>query len=267
MKKVVNVARQRLEEDKVSLGVGVRISRTVDMAKALRVAGFHWLFLDLEHGTIPLDVVAQISVAAIDADITPLVRVPKGDYTIATRLLDAGALGIVVPHVDNADEAREIVEKLKFPPFGHRSVGPIWAPLDYGAVSIGEMTKTMNEATLIAVMIETPEGISNVETIASVPGIDVILIGSSDLSAELGIPGQFENDLIEDAYRTLIAACRKHGKYPGMGGIYTETIMEKYIKMGARFILSGSDFSFVMASAASRAAFLSGIDYLAEDAA
>ena len=137
MTAVRNIARERLEQGKVSLGVGIRISRTVDMAKALRVAGFHWLFLDLEHGTIPLDVVAQFSTAAIDAGITPLVRVPKGDYTMATRLLDGGALGIVVPHVDNAREAEEIVSRLKFPPVGHRSVGPglgpagLWSCLDW----------------------------------------------------------------------------------------------------------------------------------------
>ncbi len=206
-------------------------SRTVDMAKAMRVAGFHWLFLDLEHGTIPMDVVAQFAVAAIDAGIAPLVRIPKGEYAMATRLLDGGALGIVIPHVDNGAEAREIVSRLKFPPTGHRSVGPVWAPLDYGPVSIKDHTETMNAATLVAVMIETPEAVANIEEIVSVPGIDVALIGSSDLSTELGIPGEFEHPKVVDAYKKVIAACHKHGKFPGMGGIYQEAIMEKYIRM------------------------------------
>jgi 4-hydroxy-2-oxoheptanedioate aldolase len=259
MTKVANPARERLERGEVSLGVGIRISRTVDMAKAMRVAGFHWLFLDLEHGTMPLDVAAQFSVAAIDAGIAPIVRVPKGDYTMATRLLDGGALGIVVPHVDSAAEAADIVSRLKFPPVGHRSVGPVWAPLDYGAVSIKEHTEVMNAATLVVVMIESPDAVQKVDEIVSVPGIDIALIGSSDLSAELGIPGEFEHPLMVDAYEKVIAACRRHGKFPGMGGIYHEPIMAKYIEMGARFILSGSDFAFLFGGAKSRASFLTGV--------
>ena len=125
---VTNVARDKLASGHLSLGVGVRTTRSVEIAKMMATAGFDWLFLDMEHGTMSLDACAQISAAALDAGIAPIARVPNGQYSIATRALDNGALGIVMPHVDTAAEAREIVSKLKYPPIGYRSVGG-WGPL------------------------------------------------------------------------------------------------------------------------------------------
>jgi 2-keto-3-deoxy-L-rhamnonate aldolase RhmA len=105
-------------------------------------------------------------------------------------------------------------------------------------------------------MLETPTAIKNAAEIAAVPGIDVLLIGSNDLCAEMGIPGDFGSERLAGAYRTTIAACRKAGKYPGMAGIYNEAIMPRYVEMGARFILSGQDAQFLMAGAASRTGFM-----------
>src|ERR1700733_15462265 len=119
MATVRNVAREKLEQNHLSLGCGVRMTRSVEIAIAMRTAGFDWLFLDLEHGTMSIDAAAQIAVAALDAGIAPIVRVPNGEYSIATRVLDNGALGIVVPHVDTAAEAREGVQKLKYPQISH----------------------------------------------------------------------------------------------------------------------------------------------------
>jgi 4-hydroxy-2-oxoheptanedioate aldolase len=251
-----NVAREKLEQGHLSLGVGIRMTRSVEVAKAMTVAGFDWLFLDMEHGVMSLEACAQIAVAALDAGIAPIARVPNGQYSIATRALDNGALGIVVPHVDTAAEAREVVEKLKYPPIGHRSVGG-WGPhYQLGTMSTGDAVNALNAANLTVVMLETPTAIANADEIASVPGVDVLLIGSNDLCAEMGIPGDFGNDRLADAYGKMIAACRKHGKFPGMAGIYNEAIMPRYIEMGARFILSGQDGSFMMAGAQARTGFL-----------
>lgn len=253
---VRNVARDKLEQGQLSLGVGVRMTRTVEIAKAMTVAGFDWLFLDMEHGVMSLEACAQISVAALDAGIAPIARVPNGQYSIATRALDNGAMGIVVPHVDSAAEAREVVEKLKYPPIGHRSVGG-WGPhYQLGKLSTGEAVKALNAANLTVVMLETPTAIANADEIASVPGVDVLLIGSNDLCAEMGIPGDFGNDRLADAYGKMIAACKKYDKFPGMAGIYNEAIMPRYIEMGARFILSGQDAAFMMAGAQARTGFL-----------
>ena len=117
-------------------------------------------------------------------------RVPYGQLTMATRVLDGGAMGIVIPHVDTPEEAREIADKLRYPPRGHRSVGGADAQFDYAPPPLGEMTKAIDEQMLLTVMIETPKAVENAEAIAAVPGIDCLLVGSSDLSVELGIPGE-----------------------------------------------------------------------------
>lgn len=259
MPQLRNPARDALDAGRLSLGFTVRMVRSVEIAPAMAACGYDWLFLDLEHGTMSLDAAAQISVAALSAGIAPIVRVPSGEYSMATRMLDSGALGIVVPHVDTADEAREVVDKLKYPPIGHRSMGGIGPHYGLSTLAVGDAAMALNAANLTVVMLETPRAIDNAEAIAAVPGIDVLLIGSNDLCAEMGIPGQFTHARLEDAYRRTVAACRKHGKHPGMGGIYNETIMATYIDLGARFLLSGQDGSFMNAGAGARARALRGM--------
>ena len=253
---VRNVAREKLEKDQLSLGVGVRLTRSVEIAAAMASAGFDWLFLDMEHGTMSLDACAQIATAALDAGITPIARVPNGQYSIATRALDNGVLGIVMPHVDTAAEAREVVEKLKYPPVGHRSMGGTGPHYGLRNVSVGEAAKALNAANLTVVMLETPAAIANAEEIAAVPGVDVLLIGTNDLCAEMGIHGDFGNARVTEAYQAMIAACNRHNKFPGMAGVYNEELMARYIGLGARFILSGNDAALLTAAATARAGAL-----------
>jgi len=254
-----NPARERLKKGELSLGIGIRLSRSVEIARAMATSGFDWLFIDMEHGTIDLDIGAQMAVAALDAGIAPIPRVPAGQFSLATRLLDGGAAGIVMPHVDTPEEAREIVDRLKYPPQGHRSVAGSMAQFGYRAVPLAEATRIVNAESLVVVMIETPKAVANADAIAAVQGVDVLLIGTNDLSMELGHPGDLGHAEVAAAYERVIAACRKHGKWPGMGGVYTEDLMTRYIGMGARFLLSGNDFSFVMAGASQRTKFLRGI--------
>lgn len=251
-----NPVREKLETGALALGFSVRMLRTVEVAAMTKAAGYDWLWLDCEHGTLSLDAAAQIATAALDAGIAPIVRVPNGEYSLATRILDNGALGIVMPHVDTADEAHEIVRKLKYPPVGHRSIGGIGPHYGLRTLPVDEATTALNAANLTIVMLETPKAIENVEAIAAVPGVDVLLIGSNDLCAEMGIPGAFATDRLADSYRRMIGACRKHRKHPGMAGIYTESIMQRYIDMGARFVLGGGDAALLMGAAVARAANL-----------
>ena len=188
--------------------------------------------------------------------ITPIVRVPNGEYAMATRILDNGALGIVLPHVNSAEEARLAVEHLKFPPLGHRSMAGNAPQLDYQPVKASEYAATLNETTLIIAMLETPEAIERADAIAAVPGVDVLLIGTNDLCAEMGIHGDFGNPRVEEAYKTVIAASRKHGKWAGLGGVYDETIASRYIALGAQLVLAGADLTFMLGAARARSSFL-----------
>jgi 2-keto-3-deoxy-L-rhamnonate aldolase RhmA len=256
MVKVINPARERLAKGELSLGMGVRASRTVDIAPAMVSCGYDWLFIDLEHSPIDLETACQISVAALSAGIAPLVRVPNKEYALATRVLDGGALGIVMPHVDSAAEAAEVVDRLKYPPIGHRSVAGGAPQLGYRSVPTGEASAALNEATLITVMIETPQAVANADAIAAVPGVDVLLIGANDLTMELGIPGQLGHAKVVEACAAVTTACKKHKKWAGMGGVYTEDLLAKYVGMGVQFILSGNDLSMLMGAATQRAKML-----------
>src|SRR6266513_372827 len=226
-----NLAKQRLKEGRLALGLGLRQARTVDIA-------------------------AQIAAAAPGMGVTPIVRVPGHEHYHATRLLDNGAQGIVAPHVDDAAQARRIAEACLYPPLGKRSIPGAQPQLAFKPIAPAEATRLVNEQILVVVMLESPRAIENAEAIAAVPGVDVLLIGTSDLCAELGILGQVGDARVEAAYRRVIDACRRHGKHPGMGGVYDPPHMEKYVRMGMRFILGGSDLSLLMAAAKERAGFL-----------
>ncbi|WP_425403842.1 HpcH/HpaI aldolase family protein [Hwanghaeella sp.] len=253
MVELKNHALDKLRAGELSLGVGLRQARTVDIGKIMKTAGFDWLFIDMEHNAMDVDMAVQICVAAQDAGITPIVRVPGFQHFHATRVLDGGAQGIVVPHVDDAETAAKMVSNMRYPPLGHRSVTGALPQFDFVGHPIAETAEVANRETLLVLMLETPTAIANADAIAAVPGVDALLIGTSDLTMEMGIPGQFDHPDVIAAYETTIAACRKHGKFPGMGGIYDAANMQRYISMGARFILSGNDLSFLMAGAKERA--------------
>ena len=247
-----NVAKEKILNNELCLGVGLRQSRTVDIGKIMATSGYDWLFIDMEHNSMDIDIASQISVAAQDAGITPIVRVPDFAHHHATRVLDCGAMGVVFPHVENADIAKKLVSYCLYPPKGHRSMTGVLPQLDFKQQAIADVAHTINDNMLIVIMLESPEANANVDSIAAVDGIDVILIGTNDLCMEMGIPGDYSNQKVKDAYSKVIEACKKYRKTPGMGGVYNEELMSEYINMGMKFILSGSDLSFMMQSALQR---------------
>ena len=259
MLQVKNHAKEMLEKGELSLGVGIRNARTSDIGKAMKTAGFDWLFIDMEHNTMDIDMACQIAVAAQDAGITPIVRVPGFEHHHATRALDGGAQGIVVPHVDDAATAEQMVINCRYPPVGKRSMTGALPQLAFESHPFGEVAETVNAATLLVLMLETPTAIENADAIAAVPGVDALLIGTNDLCMEMGIPGQFDHPDVAAAYETMVAACKKHGKHPGMGGVYNPELMQKYIGIGARLILSGSDMAFMMSGAKAQASTVRGL--------
>src|SRR5207237_4774455 len=156
-------------------------------------------------------------------------RAPGVEPWHASRILDNGAQGVVVPHVEDAAEAARVASACRFPPVGKRSMGGGLQQLGFATIPVGDAARIVNSETLVVVMIESPQGVANCEEIAAVPGIDALLIGTNDLCFEIGIPGQFNDPRVGDAYRRVIGACRKHGKFPGMGGLYTPELLERHI--------------------------------------
>ncbi|HEU5283625.1 MAG TPA: aldolase/citrate lyase family protein [Burkholderiales bacterium] len=258
MQRIANPARDRLTRGELAIGMGVRGLRGIEVARVMKTAGYDFLFIDLEHGATSVETAFQISVAALDAGIAPLIRVPHGELAMGTRCLDAGGLGLVIPHVDSADEARAMVDAFKFAPLGRRSIGGAYPQFGFASVPAAEVVSALNEATLVVAMIETPRAVQNAEQIAAVPGIDVLLMGTNDLCLEMGIPGKLEDERVVSAIDTVVAACRKHGKWPGLGGVYGRELMKRYVGRGMRFVLAGNDISLLLAAAQEQASFARG---------
>ncbi|MGH7160505.1 MAG: HpcH/HpaI aldolase family protein [Acetobacteraceae bacterium] len=249
---IENKAKRKLEAGGVAVSFGVHHLKTAAAPLIAAATGHDILFIDMEHGPYNVQEAVQLCLAALPAGIAAVVRVCAGALDEATRLLDNGALGIMVPHVDTAERAREVAASFHYPPQGRRSWGGPPALYGYRPPAVAEAMAAINREVLTVVMIESPEAVTNAEAIAAVPGVDVLLIGTFDLTAELGIAGQVTHAKVVEAYARVAAACRAHGKVLGMGGINHPEDVKRYLGMGARYLGSGSDQEYIVAGAASR---------------
>ena len=252
-----NPLAETLAAGRLGLSIIVKQVSSVDIAVAAKSCGYDAINVDLEHSVISEAAAAQICITALNLGITPLVRVPSHDAHYANRILDAGAMGIVAPHVDSADEARAIVRACKFAPFGERSVAGSWPHLGYQAWPADEVRALLNATTTVIVMLETPEAVERAEEIAAVPGVDILHVGATDLCDALGIPGKFTDPQVERAFQRVVDACKKHGRFAGAGGLGTvPDVMQKMVRLGVRFVTAGNEWAFMIAGARQRAALL-----------
>ncbi|MEI9805637.1 MAG: aldolase/citrate lyase family protein [Pseudolabrys sp.] len=249
MQPLRNIAKEQLVAGKVAFGLGVRASRSPEIARIAAGLGFHYLFIDMEHSALDLDTVSQICVAGLDAGVMPNVRVPANDPVYISRVLDVGALGVVVPHVDTAEEARKAVAAAKYAPLGHRSgMGPM-IHFGYASMKTKDMLEQMNRALLVTVMLETPTAIDNLEEIAAVEGVDILSVGGNDLTIAMGMADDFESPTIEAIYRRVAAAAHKNGKYVRFGGSYDPRLIRKHVALGCQMVQAGHDVAFMLQGA------------------
>ncbi|MGE0796984.1 MAG: HpcH/HpaI aldolase/citrate lyase family protein [Lautropia sp.] len=249
MKPLRNVAKERLAAGQIAFGIGVRYSRTPEIARIAATLGLHYMFIDMEHSPLDLETVAQICAAGIEADVMPNVRVPANDPVFISRVLDVGALGVVVPHVDTADEARAAVAAAKYHPIGARSGMGAMVHFGYAPLSQREMIAQMNAAVLVSVMIETPTAVDNIEAIAAVDGVDVISVGGNDLTIALGIADEHEHPMLDGIYRRVAAAAKRHGKFVRFGGSYDPALIRRHVALGCQMVQVGHDLSLLMQGA------------------
>ena len=185
-----NPARAGLANGDTLLGFGVRLTRTIEVVTLAAACGYDWLFIDLEHGPTSVETAADLCTAALAAGIAPLARMSEADYSTAARMLDAGAWGILMPHIQRAADASEMVKRLKFPPLGRRSVSYSMPQLGFKALNQAEAVQRFNDEMLLVAMIESAEAVTHADEIAAVSGIDALFVGTNDLAMDLGIPGE-----------------------------------------------------------------------------
>jgi 2-keto-3-deoxy-L-rhamnonate aldolase RhmA len=247
--KLINPAKARMQAGGVALGMPVRLGRSGDIARIAKSTGHDFLFIDCQHSLFNLETIGHIAGTAMACGVAPLVRVRGIDDPDVSLLLDNGAMGIVYPDVNTAAEARRAVDTCKFAPIGRRSVSGGYPHFDYRAVPLTESVPQLNDVCLLVCMIETVEGLNNVEAIAAVKGVDVLHIGSNDLLANMGKPGQFDDPALVEAQERVIAACRDNRIFAGCGGNRDVARQVDLIKKGCQFITTQSDIGFLQAAA------------------
>jgi 2-keto-3-deoxy-L-rhamnonate aldolase RhmA len=244
-----NRVKQMLKANELALVMGVNQLRSPNIAMISAACGFDAVYIDLEHNPTSLETAAGVCVAALAMGLTPIARVTSHDPHDATRILDCGAQGVMVPHIQNAEEARAIVAACLYAPKGHRSAFGSGPALGYAQLGQAEVCRRLNQETVLMAMIETPEAVENAEEIAAVDGIDVLHIGASDLSTEMGIPGQYTHDRMKAAFEKVSAAARGHGKAMGVGGVRQDFEFQSWlIKLGMRYLTGGSDIAYILSA-------------------
>ncbi len=251
--------REVLHGDGLVLCLALLNSRTPEIPAVAAACGYDAIYVDLEHTSTSLETAAMLCAGAAGAGIGGLVRVPSQDPTVIARVLDGGAAGIIVPHVDSVAEAQEVVAAARFPPVGRRSISGPTVISGFGPRSPSELTACLERRTAVAVMVETPNAVRAADALAAVPGIDMILIGVSDLTAEMGIHGDYENEDFHFAVSSVAAACRRHGVTLGVAGIKSVDLLEQFVGLGLRFISAGTDVGMMTEAATSRALALRGL--------
>lgn len=248
-----NVLLDRLRAGELTLMMAIRTSRTPDIVRIAHATGHHAVMIDLEHSTMPLDVAALLCGAANDLGLVPLVRVPEREYGAIGRLLDAGAGGIVAPRVDTPEEARAIARACRFPPRGQRSQLAMVPQLGLRPTPASVLNPKLDDATVVQILIETPAGIANADAIAALDGVDMLVIGANDLTAELGCPGRYGDPRVRDAVATAAEACRRHGKLLMLGGISDLSLVADLVRLGVSPLqLTGTDTEMLFGAVEAR---------------
>lgn len=249
--------RVKLAGGGVASGLVVTHSRTPTIARIAANCGFHWLFVDLEHGSTSLEIASQICIAALDAGITPVVRVPENSSAWIGRALDGGAVGIVVPHIDSVENARKAVDAARYPPIGSRSLSGLLPQFGYQALPAREQMERSEALTFVIGIIETKEAIAEIDSIAAVAGLDALQVGTSDLSVSMDVAGELDHPKVQEAVSLTIDACARHGKVVCVGGAYRPEWLQLYAGMGVRMMLVGNDLSLLVGALRERASLAS----------
>ncbi|WP_061934642.1 HpcH/HpaI aldolase/citrate lyase family protein [Aureimonas sp. AU22] len=249
-----NAMKAKMDAGGLAVGMIVRLMRNVEIAAIAKSAGFDSLYIDLEHCSFSLETVSQISLTAAALGVTPLVRVAGIDPAEIGRVLESGAQGVIIPHMESKADAETVVEAAKFPPRGQRSLLGINPHTLFRGGPAAEIMEKMNAATLVVGMIESVGAIERADEIASVEGLDMLHVGTNDLCNSLGVPGQIDHPSVCEAYAQIASVCRAHGKHLGVGGLNSRPdIAREIIGLGARYVSAGSDTGFLMNAATAAA--------------
>ncbi len=229
-----NQMKKKLQSGQPAFGVSVMFPspHIVDIVGRL---GFDWVLIDCEHGSISLESVELMAMAAESAGVTPIARPPVNSFEAIGQLMDRGVMGVQVPHVNTAEDARSAVEAVKYHPLGERGLAAGVRAASYGyGMSMSEYTGQSNRETLVCVQIEEAEAVRNVDEIVQVGVVDVFFVGPSDLSQSLGHPGRPDTPVVREAMDGVFATVAAAGKVSGSAGNADAT--RRYLDHGVTYL-------------------------------
>ena len=245
----MNALKQNLKSGNLMIGTMISEIRNPNLAYMLGRCGFDFFILDNEHGSYSPETISDIIAAARGAGVATIVRIPEIRRETILKPLDCGAAGLLVPQVNTARQVEEIMTHAKYPPTGNRGVALCRAHSSYTRPKAEEYLARANESVFIAVQAESPEAITNIESIATAPGVDAIFVGPSDLSVGLGIPGQISHPKEIESIDKVLNACQKNNVIPGIH-MSDLKMLKSWIEKGMRFISYSSDVDLLTRASA-----------------
>ena len=247
-----NATKAKWRRGEVTHGAWLSIPSAFS-AETVAHAGFDWVCIDMQHGVIDYQVAATMLLALSTGECTPIVRVPWNEPGIIGKMLDAGAMGIIIPMVNSVEEARAAVSACRYAPVGARSYGPTRAALSYGA----DYFAHANEQVACIPMIETKRALDDLDSILDVPGIDAVYVGPADMSITLGQQPRMDNGgAFEEARIHIAEACGKRGIIAGIHA--NAALAPKHAAAGYRMITITSDIAAIATGAAADLASVRG---------
>ena len=218
----------------------------------------------MEHSTYSINEASALASAGMMAGLTPIVRVPyQCGMGYVQQVLDSGAMVVVFPHVVSAAEAKAAVKMCKFPPLGKRSLWLQQAAVGLRTIPMQTLAEVVNkEASAVGMMIEAAESITNIDAIAAVDGVDLLMVGCIDLSTDMGIPGQVDKPEFRSALEAVGAACRRHNKIFGLAGNYNDLKFQDWVinTLGVRLILCNVDSNLISTGAMESITRIASVD-------
>jgi 4-hydroxy-2-oxoheptanedioate aldolase len=243
-----NPLKEALAGGQVQIGLAITGPSSPEVPIIYKQAGLDFILLENEHLPKSLESDEVVIRSAKAVGLPAIVRVPDAEYHLIARTLDTGADGIILPRVEDRATAEFVVECAKFPPMGRRGFGLAPFAMGHEAMGVGEAAEYFNANLVTVIQVESPGAIEQAEAIASVPGVDAIVIGPADLSLRLGIPGGLDDPRFKECVEAVIAAGKKAGIASGifMGD---RARVKRYIEMGMRWFSCGSEEGLVRAGA------------------
>lgn len=246
--------RSHLRRGEMAVGLAAYVIRTVEIVTVARSTGYDWLLVDTEHTALGISDVASIVTAAAEAKFPALVRVGGPRHPDLARVLDCGAAGLIVPHVDSLEEAEHVAARCRFAPHGRRSIPGPQAQLGFRASGVREMMTAVEAYTSIVLMIESRAGLDAAPRIAAVKGVDALMIGANDLADDLGHPGDLDHPDVLSAFRSVADACRVQGIVFATIGLPEHLLRSHALDLGASMIVATNDINLIIDAGSALAA-------------